>query len=71
MVSPCDDGVKLTGYSSCGQLSTGPYHLGVVPLQGLSSWHQCKGTEWMVVGVEWDVTFVRFSLCSGAIITRH
>ena len=47
--SPCDDGVKLAGNSPCVWMSAGPYCLGVVPLQGLSSQHQCKGAEWVVV----------------------
>ena len=29
---PCNDGMKLPGYSPCGWLSAGPYHSGVVLL---------------------------------------
>ena len=42
-----------------------PYN--IAPLWGLLSWHQCKGTEWWVAlkGCR-----LRFSSCSGSIITR-
>ena len=49
--SPCNDGVNLAGNCPCGWLNLGPYHLDVVPLQGLLSWHQCKGAEWLITAV--------------------
>ena len=65
-----------------GWVSTDPFHSGytiTVPLWGLSSWHQCKGVDWVVPakGAQCLVLHIlcggqlRFSLSSGAVITRH
>ena len=60
-------------------MSMGPSMYGTVPLQGLLSWHQCEGTEYML-GVHWMDGWcivlyliprqLRFSLYSGAEITE-
>ena len=73
--------MKLAGYSLLGQLSTDPFHSGYTIwycsiVRSLIT-HQCKGADWVFsVRVQCLLLQVlcgdqlRFSLCSGAIITR-
>ena len=67
----CNDGVKLAGCSPCGWLSAGLYHLGIVPLQGLLSQHQCKGAEWIVEDVDWTATIVGYNSDSPSIVGQQ